>query len=86
MECDFRISKVPAADWDEGSMRPVYAYQSAYPRFIGYTRGDTYLPSNTDTEIYPWKPDQGRYEPIGHIPQVCEYAWMCECGVRCVVY
>ena len=28
-ECDFRMAKVPARDWPEGSKRPVYLFSSA---------------------------------------------------------
>lgn len=28
-ECDFRIAKVPAQDWEPGSMRPIYLFASS---------------------------------------------------------
>lgn len=28
-ECDFRLARVPARDWPEGAMRPVYLFASA---------------------------------------------------------
>jgi hypothetical protein len=28
-ECDFRLARVPAKDWPEGAMRPVYLFASA---------------------------------------------------------
>jgi hypothetical protein len=55
VECDFRISKVPAADHPEGAVREIFGYRAAYPRWLGYGRGTTYEPENTDFEIYPWK-------------------------------
>mmetsp|Transcript_3107 Transcript_3107/g.6608 ORF Transcript_3107/g.6608 Transcript_3107/m.6608 type:complete len:693 (-) Transcript_3107:240-2318(-) len=70
MECDFRISKVPAADWPANSERLVYTYRAAYPRWLGYGRGATYEPENTDFSIYPWKVGEGPHAPIGSIPQV----------------
>jgi hypothetical protein len=33
-------------------------------------RGATYLVSNTDLSIYPWKEGEGPFAPIGTIPQV----------------
>ena len=69
---DFRISKVPAADWPTGSVRQVYTYRAAYPRFLGYGRGETYEPENTDLSIpdEPWVVGEGPFAPIGAIPQV----------------
>jgi dipeptidase len=70
MECDFRISKVPAATHPKGAMRSVYRYRSQYPRYLGYDRGPTYFPENTDTSIHDWKVGEGDFAPIGEIPQV----------------
>jgi dipeptidase len=70
MECDFRISKVPAADHEAGSVRDIYGYRAAYPRWLGYGRGETYEPENTDFDIYPWKVGEGAFAPDGSIPQV----------------
>ena len=36
-ECDWRINKVPAADWPEGSMRPIYLITGAYPRQVQHS-------------------------------------------------
>ena len=58
-------------------MRPVYGYRAAYPRFVGYERGETFLPENTDTSIYPWKAGEGDFAPSGHIAQVAHtYAFI----------
>ena len=70
MECDFRISKVPAADHKEGATRKVYRYRSQYPRYLGYDRGETYYPENTDMSIHDWKVGEGDFAPVGEIPQV----------------
>lgn len=32
-ECDIRVTHVPARDWEENSMRPVFATRPPYPRF-----------------------------------------------------
>jgi hypothetical protein len=32
LDCDFRLGKVPARDWPEGSMRPVVKFRAEYPR------------------------------------------------------
>jgi dipeptidase len=58
-DCDTRMAYIPARDWPEGSMRPVYISVDGYPRFVG-NRSDVYAP----------KPGQKLSQPIGHIPQV----------------
>jgi dipeptidase len=71
-ECDFRISKVPAADWPEGSERVLYQYKSSYPATVVKDRGTTWHPDNlegTPEQIAAWK----EYETsliTGKIPQV----------------
>ena len=70
LNCDFRISKVPAADHEEGAQRTISADRAAYPRWLGEGRGDTYLPENTDLSIYPWAPGNGSFRAIGSIPEV----------------
>jgi dipeptidase len=57
---DVRLVKVPAAEWPEGSMRPVYNFHPGYPRVVTKHRGPIYEP----------KDDQEVWKPIGHIPQV----------------
>ncbi len=70
--CDFRIAKVPAMDWPEGSMRPLYQYRDAYPATVSTLRGPTWHPDNlegTPDQIKAW----GQESVItGYIPQVCE--------------
>jgi len=69
-DCDFRISKVPAKDWPEGAMRPLYLYRGEYPSTISADRGRTWLPSNIEgnkAQLAAW----GTESIItGHIPQV----------------
>ena len=69
---DFRISKVPAKDHEPGAARHVYNYRAAYPRYLGYERGETYYPENTDLTLTDgvWKVGEGEFAPIGSIPQV----------------
>ena len=69
-ECDWRVNKVAARDWAEGSMRPVYLLSGAYPRQVRTDRGTTWSPENL--EDMPQKSDweKMRGEIIGHIPQV----------------
>jgi len=57
--CDFRILKVPARDYEEGSKRPVYPFKLPYPRYVGESRGPAY-----DTAGYE------EMEPLGYIDQV----------------
>eukprot|EP00744_Colponema_vietnamica_P003661 GILI01005581.1.p1 GENE.GILI01005581.1~~GILI01005581.1.p1 ORF type:complete len:678 (+),score=217.29 GILI01005581.1:48-2036(+) len=66
-QCDSRVMRVPAADWPEGSQRPVYmAENMEYPRYVGYSRGPAYEPAE----------GQKVEEPIGYIPQVAHtYAY-----------
>lgn len=69
-ECDWRINKVDAQDWPEGSMRPIYLLTGSYPRQVRTDRGETWKPNNL--EELPQKPEWEKMkgEIIGHIPQV----------------
>lgn len=70
-ECDFRINKVPAADYPEGTLRPIYLLSGAYPRQVREDRGETWKESNL--EDMPQKAEWariGKREIIGYIPQV----------------
>lgn len=60
-ETDPRLVKVPARDYEQGSVRPVYFSPENYPRYVGYERG---VP-----EYYP-REGQAPFKPIGYIPQV----------------
>jgi hypothetical protein len=68
-------TQVPARDWPEGTMRPLYVYHGAYPSVVSANRGDTWLPSNlegTDEQITAW----GNESTItGYIPQVYNVQW-----------
>jgi hypothetical protein len=70
-DCDFRIGKVPAADWPEDSLRALYQYKGNYPATITSTRGKTWHPDNlegTPEQLAEW----GKESAItGYIPQVC---------------
>ena len=76
---DPRVSYVPAADWDDGALRPIWPDLEDYPRFVGSARGKTYHPLAGQKET----------EPIGSIPQVrrtkgyweSNYALQNECGL-----
>jgi hypothetical protein len=70
MQCDFRISKVPAASHAAGSVREVYPFRAAYPRWLGYGRGSTYEPQNTDLALGGWAVGVGPFAAIGSIAQV----------------
>ena len=61
---------MPAQDWPEGSMRPIYLITGAYPRQVREDRGITWSPNNL--EDLPQKKDWEamRGDIIGYIPQV----------------
>mmetsp|Transcript_23393 Transcript_23393/g.53686 ORF Transcript_23393/g.53686 Transcript_23393/m.53686 type:complete len:615 (+) Transcript_23393:46-1890(+) len=58
---DPRLVKIPAQDWEEGSMRPVFFSPEDYPRYVGTDRGAP--------EYYPKSSDEPSFQPIGYIPQ-----------------
>lgn len=62
--------QVPARDWPEGTMRPLYVYHGAYPSVVSENRGVTWHPDNlegTPEQIAAW----GKESTItGYIPQV----------------
>jgi dipeptidase len=62
---DVRLSFIPAADHPAGSARALWPDLEDNPRYVGYGRGDTYLPSNPDVP-----PGQPLTEAIGSVPQV----------------
>ncbi|KDO30531.1 hypothetical protein SPRG_04432 [Saprolegnia parasitica CBS 223.65] len=71
--CDFRIGKVPAKTFANGSSRPITRFRLEYPRYVGDDRGDTFKLANVDTTIYNWTETPA----IGHIPQVpATYAYL----------
>lgn len=70
-ECDWRINKVPARDWPEGSQRPIYLLTGAYPRQVREDRGATWSVDNLENipeHRASWEKMKGPI--IGYIPQV----------------
>lgn len=69
-ECDWRPNKVPAMDWPEGSMRPIYLITSVYPRQVRSDRGYTWTPENLEDlpQRKQWEKMTGPI--LGYIPQV----------------
>lgn len=70
-ECDWRVNKVPARDWPEGSMRPVWLITATYPRQVREDRGYTWKKENL--EHMPQRPLWEKQENgfiLGYIPQV----------------
>jgi len=67
---DPRLVKIPAGNWPEGSMRPIFASPENYPRYVGNERGGdvpAYLPENCQAG------NTAQCSPfvrIGEIPQV----------------
>eukprot|EP00746_Dinoflagellata_sp_MGD_P164423 gnl/MRDRNA2_/MRDRNA2_93040_c0_seq1.p1 gnl/MRDRNA2_/MRDRNA2_93040_c0~~gnl/MRDRNA2_/MRDRNA2_93040_c0_seq1.p1 ORF type:complete len:572 (+),score=106.59 gnl/MRDRNA2_/MRDRNA2_93040_c0_seq1:93-1808(+) len=57
---DNRMARVPAMDFEAGTLRPIYWDTEDFPRFVGKNRGPDYYP----------QPGQNLSEPIGYIPQV----------------
>ena len=70
VQCDQRLTHVPARDWADGSMRPIFPFRVAYPRYLEMPEynihGPEYLTANTD--IYDW--NYSDFKPIGYITQV----------------
>mmetsp|Transcript_9317 Transcript_9317/g.14032 ORF Transcript_9317/g.14032 Transcript_9317/m.14032 type:complete len:668 (+) Transcript_9317:81-2084(+) len=70
-DCDWRMGKVEARDWPEGSMRPIYGESSQYPRYIREDRGTTWSIANLEDDPVlksEWVDNQTPI--IGYIPQV----------------
>ena len=66
-QTDPRLVKIPARDYDDGELRPVYYSPEQYPRYVGYTRNSSvYYPENCEAGASDCKVMQ----PIGFIPQV----------------
>jgi dipeptidase len=65
VECDIRITKVPARDWPEGSKRPIQPIRAAYPRYIEHPEdsihGPDYYIDNVDMTLYPWNATEPYY-------------------------
>lgn len=70
-ECDWRVNKVPAKDWKNGSLRPIYLLTGSYPRQVRKDRGYTWSPDNLEHLPQRKQWEQMLNKPIiGHIPQV----------------
>jgi hypothetical protein len=49
--CDFRVNKVPAMDWPEGSKRALYVYKGSYPANVAEDRGSTWRVDNLEGNL-----------------------------------
>jgi dipeptidase len=70
-DCDWRVNKVPARDWPDGSQRPIYILTGSYPIHVRTDRGFTWSPQNLENipQLRPqWENMTG--EILGYIPQV----------------
>lgn len=59
---DVRLVRVPRKQWPEGSMRPLYVFDSGYPRIVDGARSPDYAAVD----------GQETSTPLGYIPQVLE--------------
>ena len=70
-ECDWRINKVPAADWPAGSQRPIYALTVTYPKQVREDRGFTWSVKNLEQgSVHTPRWEKMKGDIIGYIPQV----------------
>jgi dipeptidase len=72
-DCDFRLAKVPAKDWPEGSKRPVVLFHTEYPVRLSKERSFTWSPENLDDlpQKADWLAGESRASTIvGYIDQV----------------
>lgn len=72
LDCDFRINKMVAIDWDTNATpdRPLYEYRGQYPLTLTNERGKTWSVSNlegSDSQLKAWGSESTR---TGTIPQV----------------
>ena len=80
-DCDWRVNKVAAKDWPEGSMRPIYLITGSYPRQVRNDRGQTW--STDNLEHMPQREEWEKMEGtgiIGYIPQVAHTYALIEGG------
>jgi hypothetical protein len=76
-DCDFRINKVPAQGWPNGTKRPSYLYRGNYPSTISKDRGETWHPDNlegTSDQLAQWGDES---VITGYVPQVCGFVCVC---------
>ena len=62
---DGRLMKVPARDYPQGALRPIYYATEDYPRYVGPDLGPSYMTT--------WPGGAAGYNnsaPMGHIPQI----------------
>lgn len=67
--CDFRLAKVPAANYSPNAQRPVFLYHDSYPHIVHSSRSPTWHASNLEgsaRQLASWNVTK----PIGYIPQV----------------
>jgi dipeptidase len=70
-DCDWRVNKVPARDWEDGAMRPIYLLTGTYPIHVREDRGFTWSKYNLENMpqfVSQWEQMTG--EILGYIPQV----------------
>jgi dipeptidase len=64
---DARLVYVPAKDWKQGDMRPIFESPENYPRYVGYERGiEAYYPEYCEDGSTHCK----NFKSMGSIPQV----------------
>jgi dipeptidase len=63
--CSHFHCQVPAKDHPVGAKRPIYPDTEDWPRYIGSSRGPSYLPG-----AYPEGADQNTTKPIGYLPEI----------------
>lgn len=71
LDCDFRMNKVPAMDWPEGSIRELTTIRGEYPIMVAEDRGETWKKENlkgTHDQLDAWV--DGYPGNTGSIPQV----------------
>ena len=49
LDCDWRVNRIPARDWPEGTTRPIYKISSKYPRQV---RSDRFTWSPENLEVF----------------------------------
>lgn len=76
VECDIRITKVPARDWPAGSKRPVHPLRADYPRYAenpeDSIHGPDYHITAVDMSIYQWNTTEPYYF-IDQVPHTYAY-------------
>ena len=70
IQCDQRVTHVPAKDWPLGSMRPIFPLRVSYPRYLELPEYNIHGPEylKADVDIANW--NYSDFKPIGYISQV----------------